>query len=371
MTEYNQISFRTVSSTSNAWYLKYPGFCSLQTKKQNEKEPFFLSGVGQVNQTSCNEFNVGDFVLFAGFANKESNEYSTTKNALVKIPQGAVDASKIGIAAQMVYATSMLNPQAGMHFYIAPNIKECELLAEIISSVGCIADKTMDESKWYDGAIVFDAIDSKVRLTNSAKVIFLSRSGPYCCNSLGQDFCNEMYMIRGCEVPKHYLYATTAKNIAVAYQLLNKPTFTQKSNSISVELLSKDSFAERMRTGFEDHINPASISIAIRNSDTEYAKNLAKKIASYITQTEADVEQQFSIGDNLLSKIVFFDGSVADCLSIKSEIESVDVEMHFDRTSFVYKNNYYQEYRGTKETFEKELPKACLSTTDIAILMKE
>lgn len=371
MTEYNQISFRTVSSTSDTWYLKYPGFCSLQTKEQNEKEPFFLSGVGQVNQTSCNEFNVGDFVLFAGFANKESNEYSTSKNALVKIHQNAVDALKIGIAAQMVFATSMLNPQAGMHFYIAPNIKECELLTEIISSVGCIAEKTADKGKWYDGAIVVDAIDSKVRLTKNAKVVFLSESGTYCCNSLGQDFCNEMYMVRGCEVPKHYLNVTTAKNIAVAYQLLNKPTITQKPNSIPAVLLSKDSFAERMRIGFKDHINPASISIAIRNSDTEYAKNLAKKIANHITQTEVNIEQKFIIGDNLLSKIVFFDGTVADCLSIKSEIESVDVEMHFDRTSFVYKDNHYQEYRGNKETFEKELPKACLSTTDIAILMKE
>lgn len=356
LTEQNQVRFRVISSTDKSWYISYPGFNSLLTENGNDENGHFCTGLGEVMESVCSEYGVGDMILFSGFCNSVSDEYITAKNSIVRADSSLKEISEeLGVVTQMVYAVSLLNPEAGMKFYVSSEIEQAELLGKIIEKLGCSVASSVDSAVSYDGAILLDKYCGGLKLNASAKTVYLKgEAGSTVCNSLGQDFETYKYMVKGCEVPRQYLHLSTNKNIETAYRLLSDIKEKASKDDPPPFSLSADCAVQKLKAEYDGHINPGAMSVFVCGKDVKAIERFCRGVAKYVSGAEAEKEYTRQVGQNIVFTIKMKNGTAVDCFALESKSETIDIELHFDRTSVIYKRGSYQLYKGDKSFMDKK-----------------
>ena len=72
----------------------------------------------------------------------------------------------------MVYTVSLLDPAAGMKFFVDPEIKKAEILKKVIQKFGCNVSSVVETGVAYDGAILLDKYIDGLKLNSFAKTVF-------------------------------------------------------------------------------------------------------------------------------------------------------------------------------------------------------
>lgn len=360
----NQVCFRVLSQTTKSWYVQYPGFSSLQSDGAEKETPSLHVGVGEITKTKSKGINIGDHVLFAGFADTKSEMFTTSCNCIVKISRNCSTVPEnLGIATQMLYIVTMLKPQAGMNFYVAPNVSQNNLLKDLLFKIGCNAYFEKNAIKMFDGAIVTSSYAADIELTENGKAIVFDGNANMDYYSLGQDFNIPFYMIDGGVIPDHFMHATTGKNLKTAYELFYDTDETQTKDDAFENDISGNSFASAFRESFEHHITPGIMSISIRNRDVSKARDLVVGIAKHIINSTVADRIHHKTGKGEVITLKFANGSVADCFAIESSHDSIDAEIHFDKTSLVYSDGTFQCFQG--KVSEKATPLSYPAVEDI------
>jgi hypothetical protein len=360
----NQVCFRVLSQTTKSWYIQYPGFSSLQSDGAEKETPSLHVGVGEIIETKSKGINIGDHVLFAGFADTKSETLTTSCNCVVKISRnGSTVPENLGIAAQMLYIVTMLKPQAGMNFYIDTDVSQKDLLKDLLFKIGCNAYFEKNAIKMFDGAIVTSNHVADIDLTENGKTIVFDGNANMNYYSLGQDFNIPFYMIDGGVIPDHFMHATTRKNLKTAYELFYDADDAQTKADAFKNDISGNNFASAFRESFEHHVTPGIMSISIRNRDVCKVRDMAVGIAKYIINSTVADRIHHKTGKSEVITLKFANGSVADCFAIESSHDSIDAEIHFDKTSLVYSDGTYQCFRG--KVSEKATTLSCPAVEDI------
>jgi maltodextrin utilization protein YvdJ len=109
------------------------------------------------------------------------------------------------------------------------------------------------------------------------------------------------------------------------------------------------------------------MSISIRNKVVSKTMDLAIGIAKYIINSTITDRTHHKTGKSEVITLKFANGSVADCFAIESSHDSIDAEIHFDKTSLVYSDGNYQYFKG--KVCEKATPLSHPSVEDIENLI--
>jgi hypothetical protein len=365
----NKITFRVITMSKKGWYVIYPGFCSIVPKTGEKQEPFFCTGLGVVTESLNNELPVGCKIVYAGYTDAESKQYYTSNNSVVRVDDLTDSVPEyIGCVAQMIYAVSILAPQAGMNFYVEPTLKEVDLFKNIIYRLGC---NVKTDSDIYDGAFYETTLPINLPLTFGARTVrFVTFGDESDCKGLGQDFHYRKYMLDGWEVPKHYLPSNTVKNLTTALRLLGVQTNHLCNVDIAPDCtISEKSFPALMRKAFSPHINPGVMTVSVAGPDMQRALKLAKGIAKYVINSDVLTTYCVNVGNGLIETLTYANHSVVDCLAIMSSKWDIEAELHFDRTSSVFYADRYMEYSGKIAPRDKEKIKVSLSDSDIDALI--
>lgn len=195
---------------------------------------------------------------------------------------------------------------------------------------------------------------SELKLTADAKTVYLSEiSEGVCCTSLGQDFGIYKYMVEGCEVPRHYLRLTTAKNIETAYRLLESNSVQHNVSEQGV-ILPEDCVIQKIKAEYDEHINPGIMSVFVCGKYVEKIKDFCVGIAKYVSGSDIYKKTLRQAGNNIVITLRMENGTIIDCFALYSKKECIELELHFDRTSVVYKRELYQLYKGDKVFADKK-----------------
>lgn len=400
-----QIEIMSVLEDQNI-KLCYPGFCTIRGI-QNEKikeTPKFISGVGRViNKSEAVEgLYKNDYVAFSGYCQDEVNDSLVAmSSSVIKLNDinYIENFSLIGIVSTMINAIKELSPKLGEKVLLIAEGKYKKLLMQLISYYGCVPvdNNSLDVNIYLDSCIVMEKL-TKVQITQirnnlhtESKVCFITNDNSdieylsrniVISNSLGQGFFDQDYMMNIINYPEGYVLQTVHSNLKLAVEFINKnfdyiqsliivesivnkeknkeendtnnflifiketKNFSETDNSnlkIKGKLILEEKTVNEMAKISERKINPFIIQLTTKYN--ENSLNNVNYTIEYITGNNI-VECKFICDNNVVQiiRLRFNDGSVGNVHLLKVPECKINIEMHFDGTTLIYKDRTMQVY---------------------------